>query len=57
MSSLDFGSIMSEHYPSYQWVSMPVQAADEHGTGEYTLTTYKLWNEAKRDKSKGWVFF
>ena len=24
---------------------------------EYSLTTYLVWNPAKRDPSKGWVFF
>ena len=56
-SSLDFATIMSEKYPEYQWKAMNVSADDENGTGEYLLTTFKLWNPTKRDESKGWVFF
>ena len=57
MSLPAFGTIMSERYPAYEWEAIQVQAADENGTGEYTLTTYKLWNASKRDADKGWVFF
>ena len=58
MSSIDFSTIMAAKYPTYKWEALSVQAQDEYDSDEYyTLTTYKLWNEAKRDEDKGWVFF
>ena len=58
MSSIDFPTIMAEKYPTYKWEAIEVQALDEFASDEhYWLTTYKLWNEEKRDGSKDWVFF
>ena len=58
MSSIDFGAIMLAKYPTYKWEPIAVQAQDEYSSDEYyTLTTYKIWNEDKLDKDKGWVFF
>ena len=43
-----FGSVMESLYPSYMWEELDVTTDDG-----YILKMHHLWNEDKRDASKG----
>ena len=52
MSYPRFENEMSEWYPSYKWEAIEVTTTDD-----YILTMFHIWNDEKRDSSKGPVLF
>ena len=52
MSYTRFKDVMNTWYPSYTWEAISVTTDDN-----YILTMFHVWNDEKRDSTKGPVLF